>query len=171
MAVILKAMNRFAPWLIAASLSLIAAPSAQALCVYQGTLYARTTLQQEFVDSPWVVRARVVSAVQGETTEEHDPWTVYRLEIVSAFKGDPPRQISVFTERNSGGFYMDRGGEGPDIGQDYLLFLQPLDMRGRPAAARDAWRTNYSCGQSRPWREVDEAAQAQLQALTTGGAE
>lgn len=168
MAVILKAMNRFAPWLIAAILSLTAAPAAQALCVYRGELYARTTMQQEFADAPVVVTARLISAVSGGPTDEIDPWTVYRLEVVTTFKGDPPREITVFTERNSGGFYMDRGGEGPDIGQEYLLFLQPLDdARNRPVAARGAWRANYSCGQSRPWREVDAAARDTLRGLTS----
>lgn len=166
MTVILKAMTRFAPWLIAAILSLTAAPAAQALCIYNGELYARTTAQREFADSPWVVRARLISAVSGGPTAEIDPWTVYRLEIVTAFKGDPPREITVFTERNSGGSYMDRGSEGPDIGQEYLLFLQPLDAgRNRPVAAHGALRVNYSCGQSRPWREVDAAAQDALAAL------
>jgi hypothetical protein len=162
-------MSRFAPWLIAATLSLIAAPAAQALCVYRGELYARTTAEQEFADAAWVVKARVLSAVSGGPTAEIDPWTVYQLEVLTAFKGDPPARITVFTERNSGGFYMDRGGDGPDIGQEYLLFLQPLDAaRARPAAARGALRINYSCGQSRPWREVDAAAQDRLGALTAG---
>jgi hypothetical protein len=160
---ILKGMNRLAPWLIAATLSLTTAPAAQALCIYRGALDVRTTLPQEFTDSSWVVRARVISAEQGETTPERDPWTLYRLEVISAFKGDPPSRIAVFTERNSGGFYMDRDAGGPDVGQDYLLFLQPLEMSGDgPPAARGAQRVNYSCGQSRPWREVDAAAQDQL---------
>lgn len=152
-------MTRFAPWLIAATLSLTTASAAQALCSYNGVLYARTTLQQEFADAPVVLRGRLVLAVSGGPTDDHGPWTVYQLETVSAFKGEPPRRISVATERNSGGFYMDRDGGAPDIGQDYLLFLQPGDDEG-------SWRVNYSCGQSRPWREVDVAAQEALQALS-----
>jgi hypothetical protein len=159
---ILEAMTRFAPWLIAATLSLTTASTAQALCSYNGVLYARTTLQQEFAEAPVVVRARLVLALNGGPTDERDPWTVYQLETVSAFKGEPPRRISVVTERNSGGFYMDRDGGVPDIGQDYLLFLQPGDSEG-------SWRVNYSCGQSRPWREVDAAAQETLQALAQSG--
>jgi hypothetical protein len=159
-------MTRLAPWLIAAVLSLTAAPAAQALCLYRGAMDARTTLQQEFADAPVVVRARVISAVSGGPTAETDPWTVYELEVVSTFKGDPPMRVSVFTERNSGGFYMDLGGDGPDVGQDYLLFLQPLDSaRDGPAVARGALGVNYSCGQSRPWREVDTATQEALRAL------
>ena len=171
MAVILKAMTRFAPWLIAATLSLTVAPAAQAVCIYRGELYARTTVQQEFADAPLVVRARLLSAVSGGPTDDLDPWTVYRLEVFSTFKGDPPREISVFTERNSGGFYMDRGGEGPDIGQEYLLFLQPRDSaRPTPAAGRGAMVVNYSCGRSGRWQDVDRAARSELRLLVSRAA-
>lgn len=164
-------MTRLAPWLIAALLSMTAAPAAQALCIYQGELYARTTLQQEFADAPVVVKARLVSAASGGPTDDIGPWTVYRLEVFSTFKGDPPREITVFTERNSGGFYMDRGGEGPDVGQDYLLFLQPLDAaRAAPAAARGAMVVNYSCGQSGRWQDVDPAARTALRLLVSQSA-
>ncbi|WP_439471161.1 hypothetical protein [Brevundimonas sp.] len=153
-------MTRIAPWLIAATLSLTLVPQAQAVCSYHGELYSRTTLQQEFADAPLVVRARLILALNGGPMSEGDPWTVYQLETVSAFKGEPPRRVYVVTERNSGGFYMDRDDGEADVGQDYLLFLQPADAEG-------TWRVNYSCGQSRPWREVDAAAQETLQALST----
>ncbi|WP_420469710.1 hypothetical protein [Brevundimonas sp. FT23042] len=166
-------MTRFAPWLIAASLSLIAAPSAQALCVYQGTLYARTTLQQEFADAGYVVKARVLSAVDGwpQDDVEGSSWTTYQLEVLTPFKGELPARFILFTERNSGGFYLDRNGGEPDVGGEYLLFLNSIELRpGTPQAARAGFLVNYSCGQSRPWREVDASAQAQLQALATDGA-
>lgn len=159
-------MSRLAPWLIAGFLSLVPLTSAQALCVYRGDLYARTTLAQEFADARWVVKARVLSAIDGGGEEDGGYWTIYHLEGLTPFKGGLPDRFTVFTERNSGGFYMDRDGGGPDVGSDYLLFLNPAAPQdGRPAAARQAFSVNYSCGQSRRWAEVGVAESRALEAL------
>lgn len=164
-------MSRLTPWLIAAGLSLAPLTSAKALCVYRGDLYARTTLGQEFADARWVVKARVLSAINGGGEEDGGYWTIYRLEVVTPFKGGLPDRFTVFTERNSGGFYMDRDGGGPDVGGDYLLFLNPTNPEGgRPAAARQALSVNYSCGQSRRWAEVGSAEVAMLETLAARAA-
>lgn len=157
-------------WLIAAALTLIPTSGAHALCIYNGALYASTTIGQEFADSHWVVRGRVVSAVNswenGATDEGGDPWTVYRVQVEERYKGDPPLEISVFTHRNSGGFYMDRSGEGADIGGEYLLFLRPPnEASSLQNAAREGMVVNYSCGQSKPWSEVSLASRRELMAL------
>lgn len=162
---ILGGMSRLAPWLIAALLSLVPLTSAQALCIYRGDLNARTTLAQEFADSDRVVKARVISATNGGGEADGGYWTLYRLETVRPFKGAMPDRFDLYTERNSGGFYLDRDGGGPDVGGDYLLFLTPLEPSNRPEAARRAFRVNYSCGQSRRWAEVEAAETLTLELL------
>lgn len=121
---------------------------ANALCFHDGKLYAKTTLAQEFRESRWVVRARVESA-QGP-----NEWTAYRLKLLRSYKGKLPPHFKYFTTRDSGAFYLDRGAV-PDIGGEYLLFLTLPDPGGETiGAARHATGINYSCGQSKPWREV-----------------
>jgi len=126
--------------------------AAHALCVYQGQLYAKTTLSEEFADSRWVVHVKVVAA-DDHWSDEDDSWTIYHLELLRAFKGDPPKSIAVFTYRNSGGFYLDKGVTH-DLGGEYLLFLDPILNQQRPLAAKGATEVNYSCGQSKVWRKV-----------------
>src|SRR5690606_11766087 len=121
----------------------------------------RPTLAEEFRDARWVVRTRVLSATD-HIVEGEEPWTEYRLEVREAYKGRPPDRLRFFTLRNSGGFYLDRG-TAPDIGRDYLLFLNPTpDAPDIPAAARGTVSINYSCGVSEPWAEVPEEARAEL---------
>lgn len=158
-------MSRIVWWMLAALTCASLASPAAALCVYKGELYATTTVAQEFADARWVVRARVLSA-QSDLSGEVAPWTVYRLEVVQAFKGAPARELTMFTWRDSGGFYMDRGAAGPDIGGEYLLFLNPLQADpDQPQAARGATAANYSCGRSGLWREVSRAEQMRLWSL------
>src|SRR5258705_2432837 len=118
-------------WLALATPGAILLPSpAAAICYYNGKFDVRTTIRQEFADSKWVVRVRVLSAADGvfrPGTEDETSWTTYRITIVHSYKGMAPRQLTFFTERNSGGFYMDRPWvklpAGHDIGGEYLLFL------------------------------------------------
>ena len=100
---------------------------ADALCIHNGELYAKTTLEQEYREARWVVRARVLSARSWEDREGNG--TVYRLQVVHRFKGDLPAQFAFSTERNSGGFYLDNDSGGPDVGGEYLLFLVPNPRR------------------------------------------
>jgi hypothetical protein len=151
----------------------LAAP-ADALCYYHGVNHAPSTIRGEYGESRWVVRARVLSAFDGEV-EPRSPdagmmFTVYRLQVVRAHKGRPPQRLRFFTERNSGAFYMDLPwrplAASHDVGGEYLLFLNPIAAdRRRPAAARNAVFVNYSCGQSRRWSEVPASARRQLAAL------
>ena len=145
---------------------LLAAP-AQAFCSYKGQMYAETTLAQEFADSPLVVRATVISADQ-HWSDEDDSWTIYHLKVSSAFKGGLRPRVDLFTFRNSGGFYLDKGAT-PDLGGEYLLFLDPgHDRADFPKAARGAMWVNYACGQSKAWEEVTPAERQQLTALSHG---
>lgn len=138
----------------------LSAPSpSQALCIYKGELYATTTIAQEYADSRWVVRARVTAQTDSwaDAGPEYDeaPWTTYRIEVVEVFKGDAPHEMTVFTERDSGGFYLEppRGRFDPNV--QYLLFLNPTDVRtDHPPEARGTARVNYNCGHSRPWLDV-----------------
>lgn len=150
---------------LAAGLIALSAVPADALCIYKGVDNAKTTLAQEFQDARWVVRAHVVSA-DYHWSDEDESWTRYRLKVVTSYKGKQPARFTLFTTRDSGGFYMDGRDGLPDLDGDYLLFLEDNDLRARyyPAAKGALW-VNYSCGQSRPWREVTGSDEAQLLAL------
>ena len=148
--------------LIAGALWLVPEGPASALCIYRGVDNARTSMDQEYRDSRWVVRARVLGV---ETRwREGEGSTLYRLELVRSYKGAAPRSFSFFTERNSGGFYMDNAAGRPDVGGEYLLFLVPNSRPGE-ASARHALRVNYNCGQSRPWGQVNARDARRLTAL------
>lgn len=149
--------------LLAVAAMLALPQPAHALCVYHGELSAKTTLAQEFGDAPLVARARVLAAWDRDIGEERS--TTYRLEVVQSFKGALPATFHFVTERNSGGFYLD-SETGPDIGGEYLLFLN-RGAQGSSGAA-DAFAINYSCGQSRRWDEVSPQDRARLAALSDG---
>ncbi len=135
--------------------------SAHALCNYKGELYAGTSVSQEFEDSRWVVKAKVLSATD-HFIEGEEPWTEYQLEVQDAFKGAPPRRLRFFTFRNTGGFYLDRGQEH-DIGCEYLLFLNPTaNSPAVPEAASGTVSVNYSCGVSGLWSSVTPRARTEL---------
>src|SRR3954453_12459418 len=104
-----------------AAVALIVGGPANALCSYHSVHDARTTLEQEFRDSRWVVRAHVTSA-DYHWSDEDESWTLYRLKVVHSFKGKLPNRFTFFSERNSGGFYMDGNDATPDMDGDYLLF-------------------------------------------------
>jgi len=153
--------------------AILAAP-ANSLCIYNGVDNAKTTIQQEFKDSRWVVRARVISAEDGVVAHGKPDagmyWTTYQLAVVRAYKGHPGHRIKFFTERDSGGFYMDRRWEplpkAHDTGGEYLLFLiRYPHYRGSPKMATRATFVNYSCGQSKPWSEVNMRSRRLLEAL------
>jgi hypothetical protein len=157
----------FSRLLAAATLALMATSQAEALCIYHGLDNAKTTLTQEFRDSRWVVRAHVVSA-DYHWSDEDESWTLYRLRVVQSFKGNMPKRFTFFTERNSGGFYMDGKDATPDLDGDYLLFLVRWPRPSDPPAARGALWVNYNCGQSRPWAQVSRAESARLSLLSSG---
>ena len=134
-----------------------------ALCIYHGIDNAKTSLQQEFQDARWVVRAHVVSG-DYHWPDEGEPWTLYHLKVVTSYKGTLRSHFTFFTERNSGGFYMDhRDGAVPDFDRDYLLFLvsDGWSKAGCPTARGALW-VNYECGQSKPWTDVTAKEAAQL---------
>lgn len=151
---------------IIAAVALVAARPADALCIYNGVDNAKTTLEQEFHDSQWVVRARVTSA-DYHWSDEGESWTLYRLKVVQSFKGKLPNNFTFFTERNSGGFYMDGNGATPDLDGDYLLFLTRFPRPTDPPAARGAFWVNYNCGQSKPWAQASKDDLRRLRLLST----
>jgi hypothetical protein len=130
--------------------------SGHALCIYGGALYAKTTIEQEFHDSHLVIEGTVlsekdiVSNAAGE--EDGEPGSIYRIRADHVFKGTPASVVEYFTERDSGGFYLDAGTR-------YLLFLNPLSDDDRAkGAAPGALRVNYNCGQSQPWNGLKAEA-------------
>jgi hypothetical protein len=134
----------------------LSAGDASALCVYKGQLYARTTVDQEYADSARVVVADVVSASNRFHLDRDDDWgTLYKLKVVKALKGSSGNDLSLFTPRDSGGFYLNVGGR-------YLLFLDAAAVN----AARGTFVVNYNCGQSRPWSAVNGADRYRLARLS-----
>ncbi len=147
--------------LVSAILVLTWSMPAAALCIYHGVDNAKTSIAQEFRDSNLVVRAHVVSA-DYHWSDEGESWTLYRLRIVQTYKGKLSARFALFTQRNSGGFYLDDDRGTPDVDRDYLLFLTPRAFSKLAAsAAKGALEVNYSCGQSKVWSDVtaDEAAE------------
>jgi hypothetical protein len=148
--------------------ALLAAAPANTLCFYTkadlfaGMARSYTTLAQEFRDSRWVVRARVISARYHST--ESDSWTVYTVRVLDRFKGPSIRTMRVFTYRDSGGFYLDKGLNVPDRANAYLLFLNPA-TQDLPRGMRNVVQVNFSCGQSRPWKELTRADRSKLDFL------
>lgn len=151
---------------VAAILMITWSAPASALCIYHGVDNAKTTIAQEFRDSRWVVRAHVVSA-DYHWSDEDESWTLYRLKVVKSYKGKLPKRFTFFTERNSGGFYMDGDGGVPNLDRDYLLFLVPggWPKASHPSAKGALW-VNYNCGQSKVWSEVTAHETAQLDTLS-----
>ena len=83
-----------------------------------------------------------------------------------AFKGSPPARLDMFTYRDSGGFYLDKG-TAHDLGGEYLLFLDPIgNAHTVPALARTATEVNYSCGQSKVWDAVTSSERLELHSLS-----
>lgn len=152
------------PKILTAALLAIPFSPARAACSYGGVDNAPTTLAQEFRDSRWVVRARVLAA-DNHWSDGGQSWTRYSLAVVRAYKGAPPARLAFFTTRDSGAFYLDRGTM-PDLGGEYLLFLNPIrPHRGQIPAARGAVFVNYPCGRSKPWAELSDADQRGLDLL------
>lgn len=150
--------------IIVAAFALLTKCPANAVCIYKGQMYAKTTLSQEFSDSKWVVRAKVTAADNhwSDYLGGDNPWTIYHLRVLASFKGELPATIELFTYRDSGGFYLDKGAKA-DIGGEYLLFLNPVSQDLEvPAVARSATVVNYSCGQSRAWTDVNNADREEL---------
>jgi hypothetical protein len=140
-------------------------PSAESLCIYKGKMYAKTTVGEEFRDSKWMIKARVLDA-DYHWSDDNVSWTLYRVAVVQTFKGHPPNNITVFTFRDSGGFYLDKGSD-PDLGGEYLLFLEPIRIDSNvPKQAYQATEVNYSCGQSKLWGEVSPSEKQELSKLT-----
>ena len=143
----------------------LAIPPADALCIYHGQTYAKTTVAQEFADSQWVVRVRVTAA-DDHWSDEEDSWSLYHLQVLTSFKGNPPARIAMFTYRDSGGFFLDKGMAN-DLGGEYLLFLDPVSHRETaPGTAKNATEVNYSCGQSKVWSAVSTSERQELEKLS-----
>jgi hypothetical protein len=161
----LRGMRPWVARLLGVTTVVLLSSSALAYCSYHGKMYAKTTVAQEFTDSQWVVRVKVISA-DDHWPDEGDAWTLYQLQVLTAFKGTPPAHIEMFTYRDSGGFYLDKRATN-DLGSDFLLFLNHIpDVQNVPAAARYATEVNYPCGQSKEWDSVNRAEQEHLLRLS-----
>jgi hypothetical protein len=158
-------MSRLAIFVVSGAIVGALANPCFALCIYNGRLYAKTTIAQEVRDSKWVVRAKLISA-DNHWSDEDDSWTLYHVQTIRSYKGRAPHRLAVFTYRDSGGFYLDKGTSN-DLGGEYLLFLIPA-IQKLPPSARGASQVNYSCGQSKPWAEVTEPQAQALAALPQG---
>ena len=150
---------------VAALIFFACSASAHALCIYGGDLYAKTTIEQEFHDSSIVIKGTVLSEkdvlLRSTKEEGGEPGVVYRIRVDHAFKGMPAKVIEDFSERDSGGFYLDAGTQ-------YLLFLNRMadDDRAK-GVAPGALRVNYNCGQSQPWSGLKADTEELLARLST----
>jgi hypothetical protein len=132
----------------------------QAVCIYDGKLYAKTTIEQEFKDASLVIRAKVVSSrVISIADHEEDTGVLYQVKIDQLIKGRASGSIAYYSRRDSGGFYLDADVE-------YLLFLQPISVTEWAHDRPGAMVVNYSCGQSRPWSQVSRPDRDRLRLLT-----
>ena len=78
-------------------------------------------VDKEFQNSIFVLTAKVISARDDfepvhPKSNRYYPATFYRVARLKNFKGTPPAVLTIYTERSSGGFYMD-------LGKTYLLFV------------------------------------------------
>jgi hypothetical protein len=158
--------------LMIAALTFVPLSQANALCIYNGEISAKTTVAQEYADAHWVVRARLVSVSNhypDETVNDptDEPWVLYTITVEETFKGRPSPELKLYSERNSGGFYLERPSTGAHPGDEFLLFLNPIDqVERRPDAAAGSTMVNYSCGQSKPWGEVTAQERQALATLS-----
>lgn len=141
--------------------SLLPWPSAYALCSYHGVMYAKTTAAQEYADADWVVHVRVMAADE-HWSDDDDSWTIYHLKVLQSFKGKAAAKMQMFTYRDSGGFYLDKGMYA-DLGDEYLLYLDAIPERAIvPRAAHGATEVNYACGQSKLWSQTTSTERMHL---------
>ncbi len=124
--------------LIAASA--LAASPVHALCIYNGVDNATTKIPQEFRDSKWVVRAKLVSA-RDHWSDVLDSWTIYAIDIKNIIRVRQQDGHSSLPVPDSGGFYMDQPWvplpRGHDMGGEYFLFLDPFPwVKGEPKEAK-----------------------------------
>ena len=160
-------MLRFCSAFFVLTLTALGHP-AHALCIYKGKMNAKTTAAQEFHDSKWVVRVKVLAA-DDHWSDFDDSWTMYTVQVRTAFKGHPPVRLRVFTYRDSGGFYLDKGMSA-DLGGEYLLFLDAITKTDKvPPQVREGTWVNYNCGQSKEWNKVSATERQQLGNLAGAG--
>ena len=146
---------------VAMTLAMGAATQAEAVCMYRGVLYAKSTITGEFRESSLVIKGTVIENYEVETTQEEnaiDDYVIARIRVDAVMKGDVGREVLLISRRNSGGFYIDPGVQ-------YLLFLDPPVRAGwskgyrrhQVAPLQTLPRPRYvnnACGQSVPWAEV-----------------
>jgi hypothetical protein len=155
---------------IAVGLTVLASSPATALCFYNkkdfyaGKARSYTTIPQEFRDSRWVVKAKLLSA-NNHFSDDGESWAVYTVRVLTRYKGAGSGTLRLFTYRDSGGFYLDKG-MFPDLGGEYLLFLNPA-TGDLPRGVRNVTEINFSCGQSRPWSEVPRRDRVRLADLAS----
>jgi len=112
---------------LATLLLFMATSSADAVCLEagpQGGLISVSLrhfpMEREFQASTFVLTAKVLSARDDFSdhpgAKRYYPATFYRVARLKSFKGNPPEVLTIYTERSSGGFYMDTG-------KSYLLFV------------------------------------------------
>jgi hypothetical protein len=76
------------------------------------------TPEEEFGRSVYVFSGRVTSHRDNwHPPKGFDPGMEYVVAVKEIFRGDPPKRIKLFTERNSGQFPME-------VGASYLLYVR-----------------------------------------------
>ncbi|MBN9544217.1 MAG: hypothetical protein J0I19_02000 [Alphaproteobacteria bacterium] len=118
-------MRRFAKFISAVTIFTTAASQAEAICLAPSptapggiiSVAPRSfPVAKEFQDSSHVLTAKVISSKE-KIEDGFVSGILYRVQPLQMFKGNPPAPLSIYSERNSGGFSMD-------VGRTYLLFVQ-----------------------------------------------
>lgn len=132
-------------------------------------LCSTASLEEDYREADVVVRARVVAETRVADDEstpafrarwgDYSPVTLHRMRVLQVFKGKPGPNINLFEEVSSGRY-------GVDLGEEYLLFFTYYrPFPGRGTAARGAMYVKHTCGQTKPWKEVQPAELARLRLL------
>ncbi len=91
----------------------------------RGTTFARMTVEQMTAAAPLVLRARCLGNAAG--WEQGEIWTITSFEVLEAWKGGAPRQISVRLIGGRIGHLISSVAGVPrfQTGEEAILFLMP----------------------------------------------
>jgi len=140
-------------FLVTVILLLFFSAPAQALCIYHGNRYAKTSFEDEFKDSDVVIKANVL--MSHDIGHDEDRAVIYQLKVLRRYKGKSTITPVYYSRRDSGAFYLDTG-------KTYLLFLDHIEGTEWAKDAPGALVVNYNCGQSREWSKVPESTKRKL---------
>jgi hypothetical protein len=101
------------------------------------------SISKEYVSAQGVFIGRAIASrnIASQDDPEFYDWTIYDVEVLRAFKGQPPHRVRLLSENTSARFPMDKDKE-------YLLFVSHSPMV--ELAGKEKLPPNYvdNCGNS-----------------------